>query len=401
MSMTPDQQLARLTSGCVDVVRLDDLRQRLALGRPLVVKVGFDPTAPDLHLGHTVLIRKMRHFQELGHTVVFVVGDFTAMIGDPTGRSKTRPPLGAGEIQANAQTYAAQVFKVLDAKRTVVDFNSRWLSPLGSDGLIRLASRYNVAQMLERRDFKQRFESGQPIAIHEFLYSLVQAYDSVALNADVELGGTDQLFNLNVGRDIMPGFGLLPQIVMTTPLLEGLDGAAKMSKSLNNYVGVTDPPGEMFGKLMSISDTLMWRYYGLLTDLTAEAIDALSKDVASGRRHPRAAKAELARRIVAEFHDDAAADSAASEFDRIHARGELPSDLRDVAVDFGQEPSRALTRLLVDAGLAPSTSDAGRRIQQGGVRVDDQKISDVKYRVTPDQLPLTVRTGRHAVRLVR
>ena len=252
--MTVDDQIRRLTHGCVDVVRLDDLRERLKAGRPLTVKVGFDPTAPDLHLGHTVLIRKMKHFQDLGHSVVFVVGDFTGMIGDPTGRSKTRPPLTTAEIERNAETYKTQVFKLLDRDKTIVEFNSRWLVQLGSDGLVKLAAKYNVAQMLERRDFRQRYESGQPIGVHEFLYPLVQAYDSVALQADVELGGTDQLFNLNVGRDLMPSYGLPPQIVMTTPLLEGLDGVEKMSKSLGNYVGVTDAPGEMFGKLMSISD---------------------------------------------------------------------------------------------------------------------------------------------------
>ena len=284
------------------------------------MKVGFDPTAPDLHLGHTVLIRKMKHFQDLGHTVVFVVGDFTGMIGDPTGRSKTRPPLTTAEIERNAETYKTQVFKLLDPQKTVVEFNSRWLIPLGSDGLIKLAANYNVAQMLERRDFKQRYEAGQPIAIHEFLYSLVQAFDSVALRADVELGGTDQLFNLNVGRDIMPAFDLPPQIVMTTPLLEGLDGVEKMSKSLGNYVGVTDAPGEMFGKLMSISDTLMWRYYLLLTDLSAADVEAMKAQVASGALHPKQAKVGLATRIVGEFHSVELADDAAREFDRVHAQ---------------------------------------------------------------------------------
>jgi tyrosyl-tRNA synthetase len=396
-----EQQISRLTQGCVDVVRLDDLRARLALGRPLVVKVGFDPTAPDLHLGHTVLIRKMKHFQDLGHTVVFVVGDFTAMIGDPTGRSKTRPPLTTTEIERNAETYKTQVFKLLDPVRTIVEFNSRWLIPLGSDGLIKLAARYNVAQMLERREFRQRFEAGQPIAVHEFLYPLVQAYDSVALRADVELGGTDQLFNLNVGRDIMPAFDLPPQIVMTTPLLEGLDGVEKMSKSLGNYVGVTDAPGEMFGKLMSVSDALMWRYYRLLTDKTTAEIDALEAAVASGSRHPKEAKVALARQVVTEFHDARAADEAVVEFDRVHSRHELPADLREVRIEFGSETSRALTRILVDAGLASSASDAGRRIQQGGVKLDGQKVEDVRYRVAPEGLPRVLQTGRHAVRLMR
>jgi tyrosyl-tRNA synthetase len=397
--MTIEQQIARLTQGCVDVVRLDDLRARLALGRPLVVKVGFDPTAPDLHLGHTVLIRKMKHFQDLGHTVVFVVGDFTAMIGDPTGRSKTRPPLSTSEIERNAETYTNQVFKLLDREKTVVEFNSRWLVPLGSDGLIRLAARYNVAQMMERREFRQRFEAGQPIAVHEFLYPLVQAYDSVALRADVELGGTDQLFNLNVGRDIMPAFDLPPQIVMTTPLLEGLDGVEKMSKSLGNYVGVTEPANEMFGKVMSISDALMWRYYRLLTDLTDAQVDALEQEVARGARHPKAVKVELATTIVAAFHDAAAAAAAAAEFERVHARGELPSELRAVPVDFGPDGSKPLTRVLVDAGLAASTSDAGRKIQQGGVKVGGAKVADVKHRVSAEDVPVVIQAGRHAVKV--
>jgi len=384
----------------VDVVRLDDLRARLSLGRPLVVKVGFDPTAPDLHLGHTVLIRKMKHFQDLGHTVVFVVGDFTAMIGDPSGRSKTRPPLTTNEIERNAETYKAQVFKLLDPAKTVVEFNSRWLIPLGSDGLIKLAATYNVAQMLERREFRQRFDSGQPIAVHEFLYPLVQAFDSVALRADVELGGTDQLFNLNVGRDIMPGFDLAPQIVMTTPLLEGLDGVEKMSKSLGNYVGVTDAPDEMFGKLMSVNDVLMWRYYRLLTDKTPEEIAALEAAVSSGQIHPKQAKIDLARAIVTQFHDAEAASLAAAEFDRVHARGELPSDLREVVVAFEGDAEVALTRILADAGLAASTSEAFRKIQQGGVRVNGEKVSDMKLRIRSSSLPLTVQAGRHAVRLV-
>jgi tyrosyl-tRNA synthetase len=397
--MTLDQQVARLTQGCVDVVRLDALRARLALGRPLVVKVGFDPTAPDLHLGHTVLIRKMKHFQDLGHTVVFVVGDFTAMIGDPTGRSKTRPPLSTADIARNAETYTNQVFRLLDRHKTIVEFNSRWLIPLGSDGLIRLAARYNVAQMMERREFRQRFDGGQPIAVHEFLYPLVQAYDSVALKADVELGGTDQLFNLNVGRDIMPAYDLQPQIVMTTPLLEGLDGVEKMSKTLGNYIGVTDAPREMFGKLMSISDTLMWRYYRLLTDLTDADVEALQGQVARGELHPRDAKVDLARRIVAEFHHTQAADAAVAEFERVHSRGELPSELREVRVDFGGDEDRALTRVLVDAGLATSTSEAGRKVQQGGVKVDGERVTDLKRRIGRASLPVVLQAGRHAVRV--
>jgi tyrosyl-tRNA synthetase len=398
--MTVDDQIRRLTHGCVDVVRLDDLRERLKAGRPLTVKVGFDPTAPDLHLGHTVLIRKMKHFQDLGHRVVFVVGDFTGMIGDPTGRSKTRPPLTTAEIERNAETYKTQVFKLLDRDKTIVEFNSRWLVQLGSDGLVKLAAKYNVAQMLERRHFRQRYESGQPIGVHEFLYPLVQAYDSVALQADVELGGTDQLFNLNVGRDLMPSYGLPPQIVMTTPLLEGLDGAEKMSKSLGNYVGVTDAPGEMFGKLMSISDDLMWRYYTLLTDQTAAQIDAMKARVAEGALHPKQAKIELARGIVSEFHGVMAGERAAAEFDRVYGKGEVPSELRELAVDFGEQADRPLTRLLVEAGLAPSTSEAGRKIQQGGVRLNGARVTSVTHRVAAADLPLLLQAGRHALRLV-
>src|SRR5215212_2552363 len=297
-AMHLDEQRAYLTKGCVDVVRAVELRAKLersqGTGRPLVVKVGFDPTAPDLHLGHTVLIRKMKHFQDLGHTVIYVVGSFTALIGDPTGRSKTRPPLTIDEIAQNAETYKTQIFKILDPEKTVTRFNSEWLEPLGSFGWVKLAAKYNVAQMLERRDFKQRYESGKPIAVHEFLYPLAQAYDSVFLNADVELGGTDQLFNLNVGRDIMPAFDLEAQVVMTTPLLEGLDGVEKMSKSLGNYVGVTDAPQEMFGKVMSISDDLMWKYFVLLSDVTAEALLEKRAAVERGALHPKQAKADLA-----------------------------------------------------------------------------------------------------------
>src|ERR671912_2362768 len=316
--MNIDQQVAYLTKGCVDVVRAGELKAKLersqATGQPLIVKVGFDPTAPDLHLGHTVLIRKMKHFQDLGHTVIYVVGSFPALIGEPSGGSTTRPPLTLDEIAHNAETYQTQIFKILDPAKTVTRFNSEWLEPLGSFGWIKLAAKYNVAQMLERRDFKTRYEAGKPIAVHEFLYPLAQAYDSVVLHADVELGGTDQLFNLNVGRDLMPAFELEPQVVMTTPLLEGLDGVEKMSKSLGNYVGVTDVPQEMFGKLMSLSDDLMWKYYTLLTDLTPEDILTRRKAVSKGDLHPKQAKIDLAARIVTDFHDAAEASAAAAEF---------------------------------------------------------------------------------------
>jgi len=395
---TVDDQLAYLTKGCVDVVRAGDLKAKIAKGQPLVVKVGFDPTAPDLHLGHTVLLRKMKHFQDLGHRVIFVIGDFTAMIGDPTGRSKTRPPLSNEDIARNAETYKAQVFKILDRDKTVVDFNSRWLTPLGSEGLIRLAARYNVAQMLERREFKQRYESGKPIAVHEFLYSLVQAYDSVFLKADVELGGTDQLFNLNVGRDIMPGYGLEPQVVMTTPLLEGLDGIEKMSKSLGNYVGVTESPSEMFGKLMSVSDELMWRYYLLLTDLSAKDIDDLRARVSTGAVHPKHAKVDLARRIVSDFHSAADADQAAAAFDAKFSRGELAGDVPTIEVAW-TEPTMGLPKVLVAAGLATSTSDATRKVQQGAVKIDREKVMDIKFRLDAKRPEIVLEVGRRAVRI--
>jgi tyrosyl-tRNA synthetase len=398
------EQFSTLVEGCVDVVRRADLRERLQrsieTGRPLLVKVGFDPTAPDLHLGHTVLIRKMRQFQDLGHTVVFVVGDFTAMIGDPTGRSKTRPPLTREEIERNAGTYTEQVYRLLDRKRTRLEYNSRWLLPLGSDGLIRLAARYSVAQMMERREFSQRYDAGQPIAVHEFLYPLVQAYDSVALKADVELGGTDQLFNLNVGRDVMPAYGLEPQIVMTTPLLEGLDGVGKMSKSSGNYVGITDPAAEMFGKLMSISDELMWRYYLLLTGLSGAAVQTLRSQVEAGNLHPKQAKVDLARRIVAEFHTAAAATRAVEEFERVHGRGELPEQLSETSVDFAGAPDKPLARVMVDAGLAASSSEAGRKIAQGGVRLGGERVGDPRARVVPSSLPSILQVGRRAVRLL-
>ncbi len=324
-SMSVDEQFQFLAKGCVDVTTADAFRSKLALARPLVVKVGFDPTAPDLHLGHTVLIRKMKHFQDAGHRVVFVIGDFTAMIGDPTGRSKTRPPLSREDIERNAETYKTQVFRILDSAKTEIRFNSEWLEPMGSEGFVRLAAKYNVARMLERRDFRQRYEAGQAISIHEFLYPLAQAYDSVALKADVELGGTDQLFNLNVGRDIMPGFGLEPQVVLTTTLLEGLDGVEKMSKTLGNYIGVTENADVMVAKILSISEELMWKYYALLTDLTTQAIDE-----ERARQTPMESKLALARRIAADFHGEKTAAEAEAEWRRIHQRREVPQEMPPV-----------------------------------------------------------------------
>jgi tyrosyl-tRNA synthetase len=361
-----ETDLGYLTKGCVDVVTHDSLKTKLARGKPLLVKVGFDPTAPDLHLGHTVLIRKMKHFQDLGHRVVFLIGDFTGMIGDPTGRSKTRPPLTREEIEANAETYKKQVFKILDPAKTEIRFNREWLGAIGSDGFVRLAATYNVARMLERRDFKQRYESGQPISVHEFLYPLAQAYDSVFLQADVELGGTDQLFNLNVGRDIMPSYGHEAQVVLTTPLLEGTDGVEKMSKSLGNYIGVTEAPEAMFSKVMSISDELMWRYYLLLTDMDAATI---ATERAKG--DPMASKMKLGRAIVADFHGEPRAESAEMEWRRVHQQHQAPSDLRVVTVAAGALKPR---ELLVQAGLANSKSEAERLLRQRAVKRDGTVI---------------------------
>ena len=403
--MTIEEQLAYLTRGCVDVVRVNELRAKLErsakTGKPLIVKVGFDPTAPDLHLGHTVLIRKMKHFQDLGHTVVYVVGAFTALIGDPTGRSKTRPPLTMEEIAQNAETYKTQIFKILDPAKTVTRFNSEWLEPLGSFGWVKLAAKYNVAQMLERREFKQRYETGKPIGVHEFLYPLAQAYDSVYLEADVELGGTDQLFNLNVGRDLMPAYDLEPQVVMTTPLLEGLDGVEKMSKSLGNYVGVTESPAEMFGKVMSISDDLMWKYYTLLTDLGPEEVLQRRNAVAAGTLHPKQAKVDLAKTIVAAFHSVADAERAAGEFERRFSRKELPSDIPVIELT-DEEWNAPLERRMLRCGMAESMGDARRKVQQGGVRINGQKVTAASASEVIAGDDYVLQVGKHAVvRLAR
>ena len=365
MSAAPEP-FAYLTRGCVDVVTPEALRAKLSRGTPLTVKVGFDPTAPDLHLGHTVLLRKMKHFQDLGHRVVFLIGDFTGMIGDPTGKSKTRPPLSREEIEKNADTYRSQVFKILDPVKTEVRFNREWLGELGSDGVVRLAATYNVARMLERRDFRQRYEAGQPISVHEFLYPLAQAYDSVFLRADVELGGTDQLFNLNVGRDIMPAYGLEPQVVLTTPLLEGLDGVEKMSKSLGNYVGVDEAPLRMVEKLMSISDDLMWKYYLQLTDLTPAQIEA-----ERGKGTPMASKLALARRVAAGFHGEAGAARAEQEWRRVHQRGETPAEMPEQRLAKERYKPH---ELLVSLGLEPTSSAAARLVRQGAVKLDGQRV---------------------------
>jgi len=360
--MSVAEAFDRLVKGCVDVVTAEALRAKLGRGRPLTVKVGFDPTAPDLHLGHTVLIRKMKHFQDLGHRVVFVIGDFTGMIGDPTGRSKTRPALTREDIEKNAETYKQQVFKILDPAKTEIRFNREWLGALAADDVIRLAATYNVARMLERREFRQRFDAGQTISVHEFLYPLNQAYDSVFLKADVELGGTDQLWNLNVGRDIMPSYGLEPQVVMTTPLLEGTDGVEKMSKSLGNYIGVTEAPESMFAKVMSVSDDLMWRYYLLLTDLSPAAIEE-----EKARAAPMAAKMALGRRLVADFHGEAAGPAAEAEWRRVHQQKQAPSEMPTVEIGPGRHKAR---ELLTRPGLAASKSEAERFLRQRAARKD-------------------------------
>ncbi len=368
------EQIAELTRGTDEVLPEDGLKEKLEEGRPLVIKAGFDPTAPDLHIGHTVLINKMRQFQRLGHEVVFLIGDFTGMIGDPSGKNATRPALSTDQISANAVTYEQQIFKILDKDKTRVEFNSRWMSEMDAAGLIKLAARHTVARMLERDDFNKRYKGGQPISIHEFLYPLVQGYDSVALKADVELGGTDQKFNLLVGRQLQQEFGQKPQIVMTTPLLEGLDGVQKMSKSLGNYIGITDPAGEMFGKIMSISDDLMWRYFEVLSFRTLDDIKALKKAVADGM-NPRDAKFELGHEIVARFHSEADATAAQEEFVSRFQQGAMPEEIPEVSLEC-QDGQLGVAHLLKGAGLVSSTSDAFRMIKQGAVKIDGQRVDD-------------------------
>ncbi len=368
------EQIAELSRGTDEVLPEDGLEAKLQQGRPLVVKAGFDPTAPDLHIGHTVLINKMRQFQLLGHEVVFLIGDFTGMIGDPSGKNATRPPLTPEEIKANAETYESQIFKILDPELTRVEFNSNWMGDMDAAGLIKLAARHTVARMLERDDFSKRYKSGQSISIHEFLYPLVQGYDSVALKADVELGGTDQKFNLLVGRQLQQDFGQQPQIVMTTPLLEGLDGVQKMSKSLGNYIGITESPGEMFGKLMSISDDLMWRYFEVLSFRSLDDIAALKKAVADGM-NPRDAKFELGMEIVARFHDEAAAESARQEFISRFQKGAMPDEIPEVSLDAA-DGKLGIAHLLRGAGLVESTSEAFRMIKQGAVKIDGERVED-------------------------
>ena len=398
-----DEQIAYLKKGFAELIREEDLRERLVAcekeGRPLRIKVGFDPTAPDLHLGHTVLLRKMKHFEDMGHTVIFVIGDGTGMIGDPTGRNTARPAMTREEIERNAETYREQVFKILDPEKTVVRFNSEWLAPLRFEDLIRLAAKYTVARLLERDDFSKRFRDGTPISIHELFYPLAQAYDSVALHADVELGGTDQKFNLLVGREIQRDYGQLPQIVGTTPLLEGLDGVNKMSKSLGNYVGITEPPETMFAKLMSISDELMFRYYELLTDLSLSDIAALRRRIAAGELHPMQAKIDLARSIVTDFHSAADADRAAEEFNRVVRRREVPSEVRTVPLPDGVRSAAGvrLDKVLAKTGLAESVSDAQRKIKAEAVEINGRKCIEMTLPDLPGEW--IIQAGKKWVRV--
>jgi len=397
--LTIDEQLAYLKKGLAELISEEELRERLLeaqkQGRPLRVKAGFDPTAPDLHLGHTVLLRKMKHFQDLGHTVIFLIGDMTGLIGDPTGRNTTRPPMTREEIQANAETYKAQVFKILDPEKTEVRFNSEWLEPLRFADVIHLCARYTVARLLERDDFARRFRENIPIAVHELLYPLAQAYDSVALRCDVELGGTDQKFNLLVGREIQRDYGQPPQIVATVPILEGLDGVEKMSKSKGNYVGINEPPEVMFNKLMSISDELMWRYYELLTDLSPAEIERLKQGVARGELHPKNVKMDLARRIVTDFHSAAEAERAAREWERVVSAGEVPSELETVRLNSG--PLR-IDKVLARAGLAPSVAEATRKLKEGAVEVNGERITGFVTLTSPGEY--VIRLGKKWKRVI-
>ena len=423
-----DEQLAYIKKGAAEIVKESELRSKLerslASGKPLRVKAGFDPTAPDLHLGHTVLLRKLKHFQDLGHTVIFLIGDFTGMIGDPTGRSATRPPLTREQIAENAETYKAQVFRILSPEKTVVDFNSRWFSKFSAEDFIRLTAKYTVSQMLEREDFHKRFHDEKPIAMHELLYPLAQGYDSVALEADVELGGTDQKFNLLVGRELQRAYGQESQVVLTTPILEGLDGVNKMSKSLGNAIGIHEVPLEMYGKVMSISDEMMWRYYELLTDVRVEQIAAMKADAASGKAHPMALKKELARGIVADFHSVEAAAKAAEDWARQFQQDQVPEDLpevkiliakvriADVAPDSNEggnaqdvtsnlsdiEVLRA-DKLIREAGFVVSTTEGSRRVKEKAVHINGHVIESLAIRVCPQE-PLVVRVGKKVKRVL-
>lgn len=397
MFKKPEEQLRLLKKGVVDLETEQDLLKKLKWSydnkKPLRIKGGFDPSRPDLHIGHTVLINKMRQFQELGHHVLFLIGDFTALIGDPTGRNQTRPALTPDEVKENAKTYARQVFKVLDEKKTEIVYNSTWMNKFSAVDFIKLAGQYTVARMLERDDFSKRFKSGQGISIHEFLYPLVQGYDSVALKADVELGGTDQLFNLLMGRTLQTSYGQAPQCIMTTPILEGLDGVQKMSKSLDNYIGVEESPREMFGKTMRVSDDLMIRYYELLTDMTVDDVELLKKDLASGKKHPRDVKVALAKTLIARFHSQEAADNAEREFKEIFVNKGLPDEVP--VFNINETNEIWICQLLKDAGLTESTSEARRLIQGKAVEVNGEKWLDEKKKIElPSGAELVIKAGK-------
>ncbi len=396
--MTIDEQIAFLTKGCVDVIPVEELKKKLeksaATGRPLRVKLGADPTAPDIHLGHTVVIRKMKAFQQLGHDVIFLIGDFTGMIGDPTGRNTTRPPLTREQVLENAETYKTQIFKLLDPEKTIIEFNANWLNAFKPEDFVRLMAKVTLAQILEREDFSKRLTAGVPISLHELLYPLAQGYDSVALKADVELGGTDQKFNLLMAREIQRAYGVEAQVIMTTPLLEGLDGVEKMSKSKNNYIGIAESPDDMYGKAMSVSDELMWKYYELLTDLTPADVARLKADVEAGRKHPRDAKSELAKKIVADFHSQAEADTAEAEFIRRFRMREMPTEIETFTVEVSKQKVK-LVDVMVDAGLAASKAEARRLIEGGGVKLNQERVGDVACEIdTEAQKEVLIQKGK-------
>jgi tyrosyl-tRNA synthetase len=403
--MTIDEQLTYIRKGMAEIIREEDLRERLTIAakanRPLRIKAGFDPTAPDLHLGHTVLLRKMKHFQDLGHTVIFLIGDMTAMIGDPSGRNITRPPMTREAIEQNAETYKSQVFKILDPVKTEVRFNSHWLEPLKYLDLIKLFSKYTVARILERDDFAKRYKEGVPISLHELMYPLAQAYDSVALECDVEMGGTDQKFNLLVGREIQKDFGQLPQIVATVPILEGLDGVNKMSKSLGNYIGITEAPEVMFRKVMQVSDELMFRYYELLTDRSMADIGEMRRQIAAGELHPMAAKIALGKLIVTDFHSATDAERAAEVFNAVVRRGEVPADIPTVPLPEGVRAANGirLDKLLARVGLAESVTDGVRKIKAGAVEINGEKVRDLVLPDPPEELLIQVGKNWRKVRL--
>ncbi len=397
--LSPEKQTEIIKRGAAEIILEEELLEKLKEDRPLRIKAGFDPTAPDIHIGHTVLLEKMRQFQELGHEVIFLIGDFTGMIGDPSGKSETRKPLTKEEVLENARTYREQIYRILDPEKTRVEFNSSWMSEMKAEDLIKLTGQYTVARMLEREDFKQRWQSRSPISIHEFLYPLIQGYDSVVLEADVELGGTDQKFNLLVGRELQKEYGQRPQCLVMMPLLEGTDGVKKMSKSLGNYIGITEPPGEMFGKIMSISDELMLRYYELLSHISLEELNDLRERIKSGSLNPKEAKEHLALEITGRYWGEEEARKALEGFERVFSRKELPDDIPEFSVSSSDDSGVWLPRILKDAGMTKSTSEGVRMIRQGGIRVDDRKVEDTSYSLPPGDY--IVRAGKRRFLKVR